>query len=246
MVKALNASIAKALGGDHCHSLDHLYRLPGTINLPNEAKVKKGRTTSLAKLVTFSGDRYGLDEFRYLHTNFASPQIAERCNFGDLRSVDLDGLPLQPWLKTLIKHGSLPDDPDRYASRSEALFAALVGLTRAGFSDQMILSVLLDPDNDISEKSLEKRDPFKWLVEQIEKVRRTIPRAAPYQVSQNGLLAVFVTKSGSPSSSLLTNFDARIVGEHIRDDGMTQTRHFVIEGELANGRKLDRRAITTH
>lgn len=47
----INKTLAANLGGDNCHSVDHLMRLPGTINVPNANKVAKGRVPTLAYVV---------------------------------------------------------------------------------------------------------------------------------------------------------------------------------------------------
>ena len=51
-VESVNRSIAQRFpGGDACHSIDHLMRLPGTVNYPNEKKRAAGRTPVLAKVI---------------------------------------------------------------------------------------------------------------------------------------------------------------------------------------------------
>jgi len=40
--RAINKALAAQFGGDNCHNLDRVMRLPGTINIPNEAKRKRG------------------------------------------------------------------------------------------------------------------------------------------------------------------------------------------------------------
>jgi len=47
----LNKILATNLNGDSCHSVDHLMRLPGTINVPTVNKLKKGRVPTLAYVV---------------------------------------------------------------------------------------------------------------------------------------------------------------------------------------------------
>jgi len=47
-----NRRLAQLLGGDHCHSVDHLMRLPWTINRPNAKKRAKGRVPSLAEVIS--------------------------------------------------------------------------------------------------------------------------------------------------------------------------------------------------
>lgn len=47
-----NLHIERAMGADKCHSIDHLMRLPFTLNRPDAKKLKKGRVLSLATVVT--------------------------------------------------------------------------------------------------------------------------------------------------------------------------------------------------
>lgn len=46
--ESINKSIAKHLGGDHCHNVDRIMRIPGTINIPNAKKQANGRISTLA------------------------------------------------------------------------------------------------------------------------------------------------------------------------------------------------------
>lgn len=50
-VESVNRSLSNRFGGDNCHSIDHLMRLPGTVNFPNAKKRNAGRTTSFAKVI---------------------------------------------------------------------------------------------------------------------------------------------------------------------------------------------------
>ena len=50
-VESVNWSLAERLGGDKCHNIDRLMRLPGTVNYPNAKKRVAGRTPSLAKVI---------------------------------------------------------------------------------------------------------------------------------------------------------------------------------------------------
>lgn len=47
-----NLRIERLMGGDKCHSIDHLMRLPFTINRPDAKKRAKGRVMALAEVVT--------------------------------------------------------------------------------------------------------------------------------------------------------------------------------------------------
>lgn len=50
-VEAVNRNISDRFGGDSCHSIEHLMRLPGTVNHPNAKKRAAGRTIALAKVI---------------------------------------------------------------------------------------------------------------------------------------------------------------------------------------------------
>ncbi|PHR93635.1 MAG: hypothetical protein COA69_03060 [Robiginitomaculum sp.] len=47
-IESTNKSIAVRLDGDHCHNVDRIMRIPGTINMPNAKKQASGRIPTLA------------------------------------------------------------------------------------------------------------------------------------------------------------------------------------------------------
>ncbi|MGZ2374078.1 hypothetical protein ACVI3U_001981 [Sinorhizobium medicae] len=49
--ECINMAIAHALGGDNCHNVDRLLRLPGTVNMPNAKKQATGRVPVLARII---------------------------------------------------------------------------------------------------------------------------------------------------------------------------------------------------
>jgi hypothetical protein len=56
--KNANRGLIEALGSDSTQSLDHVFRLPGTINWPNAAKRAAGRVPVVADDVLYSRDVY--------------------------------------------------------------------------------------------------------------------------------------------------------------------------------------------
>jgi len=63
-LEAYNRQLEIDLGGDHCHNIDRIMRLPGTINLPNAKKRAKGRGQYLATVIEAHWERrYTLDQF---------------------------------------------------------------------------------------------------------------------------------------------------------------------------------------
>ena len=52
------------LGGDSCHNIDRIMRLPGTINVPTKKKLEEGRKPALATVVEADWSRdYDLSAF---------------------------------------------------------------------------------------------------------------------------------------------------------------------------------------
>jgi hypothetical protein len=177
--EAYNRQLEIVLGGDHCWNIDRILRLPGTINIPDEKKRKRGRVEALAQLVELTEATYPLHDF----TPAAEVQ-ATRGNSalkvtisGNLpRLKDLDELPeaVTPRTRMLIVQGDDPDDLTRYGSKSEVMWAVTCELVRAGCEDDMIASVLLDPDFGISDHPLRQKRSMEYVARQIERAREEV------------------------------------------------------------------------
>lgn len=58
-IEAANIGIRDTFGGDDCHNIDRLLRVPGSVNYPNKAKRERGRVPCLASWVQDdTGQRY--------------------------------------------------------------------------------------------------------------------------------------------------------------------------------------------
>ena len=166
--KRYNMQLELRLGGDNCHDISRIMRLPGTMNRPNVKKRRKGRETVEAKTVHFDEDQsYPLSTFTAAQAVQTSASagfsggrstLAPKIDVGNVSRIgDLDELdtlgtkPLKGWVKVLINLGINPDDPTKFDSRSETLFCVCCELHRAGIPDEVIYSVITDPDFAISE-----------------------------------------------------------------------------------------------
>lgn len=49
-----NFTLGQELGGDNTQNVDRILRLPGTINVPDAGKLKKGRVPAVARIVSWS------------------------------------------------------------------------------------------------------------------------------------------------------------------------------------------------
>ena len=199
-VEGINRAIALKLEGDSCHDLCHLLRLPGTINVPGAKKRAKGRAPALAAVVEFDPTRvYPCTVFEVVvgkgnPSGLGPTRITAPAS---LRRLTMDELPSQVTERTkmLIVQGRDPDDPTKYPTRSEVLFAVVCELVRAGCDDETIYSVITDPDNGISTSVLDKRQlAEKYALRQIEQAREQAE--SPELVELNAKHAVIQSVGG--------------------------------------------------
>lgn len=169
-LEAYNRQIEIELGGDHCHNIDRIMRLPGTVNLPNKKKRSKGREPVPATL--FRGDwdrRYSLDDFVPAASVEGTAPAGTRDKVvisANLPQVDVDQLPVTADLRETIRNGAEPG-----GDRSAAVWHVTCELVKAGLSDDEIAAVLLDPDLRISEHVRDQRRSDTYVARQIGRAR---------------------------------------------------------------------------
>ena len=214
------AMIALLDGDKSCFSIDHVYRLPGTTNYASQEKLKKqsGRPAEREAEV-WSWTREPDGSLRtYVLADFA-PLVAIReesaprpranrearplANLDGGKGVGVDEL--RAWAEAnrttipdhtlaLVATGADPIDPQRYPSRSEALFRAVCDLVRADVPDEMIFGAITDPNNGISESVREQRGWQGYAQRQIENARAAC--ADPTLEEMNRLHAVLLQEGG--------------------------------------------------
>lgn len=181
--KRYNVQLETLFGGDNCHNIDRILRLPGTINIPDARKLKKGRVATLASIVEVHAERvYNLRQFT------AAPAVQARAvaGFGSGETVKVSGnvqrlgdvSELDQWdvpdrVRVVIVQGRHPDEPKQGDnSRSAWVFDCVCNLVRCEVPDDVIFSILMDPDFGISESVLEmKSNAAKYAVRQIERAK---------------------------------------------------------------------------
>lgn len=141
-VEAINRSIASHWGGDNCHNIDRLLRLPGTVNHPNKKKLERGCVAVMAKLVSLRPD--GLYALEVLEREFpltaalsvpARASVAVPDEIVLLTSADLlrgDTAKLSMMLDQPDKHFSIKD-------RSAWVYGIACQMADDGYSDDEIL-----------------------------------------------------------------------------------------------------------
>jgi hypothetical protein len=183
--KRFNQQLEVVFGGDNCHNIDRIMRLPGTINLPDERKRKKGRVPIETSVVYYDEEAvYDTGEFQQ------APLIQTGGGFGETEAdvdvthniefiTDLDQL--NEWdvpdrVKIIIAQGRDPDKrKPKDDSRSAWVIDVCCQLSRAGVPDQMIFAMLMDPGWGISESILEnKQNAEKYAIRQIQRAKEFV------------------------------------------------------------------------
>lgn len=185
--KLYNQFLELAFGADHCHNIDRIMRIPGTVNIPDAKKLKKGRTRALATLVSFSPElAYPIEDFRK-----AAGPVAPRGTIGkedqipytkgaSIVSVDeLDEWGVPDNIKIAIAQGSVPGENVGDGSRSAWLFHVCCQLLRRRVPKATVYSVITDPSFGISESVLEKRSTAeRYALRQIARAEEEIEEPA--------------------------------------------------------------------
>jgi P4 family phage/plasmid primase-like protien len=179
---AYNLEIRNRLGGDSCQSIDHLLRLPGTVNWPDEKKRRRGQAPTLATLeVAALEAAYELRDFPtppHDHAGQDRSNSRPRVAAAHVRVVgSIDALPdsVPDTLKQIVLHGHDPGEPSRFPSRSHAVWFVTNGLLRCGLDDASILGVLLNPAFGISAHVLDQPQSEKYAARQVRRAREGPP-----------------------------------------------------------------------
>lgn len=179
-LEAYNVQLERLFNADACHNIDRVMRLPGTINIPNAKKLKKGRVKALAQVLSFTDADYPLSMFTAAPSIQSSsdgglstrPRLVISGNVPRLTDPsDLDQWQVPDHVKMLIVQGNDPDDATKYASRSAVLFRVCCEMVRCGVPDEVIYSVITDQDFGIAVSVLDKPRPEKYALRQIEQAK---------------------------------------------------------------------------
>lgn len=163
-----NKRLEQIFGGDHCFNVDRIARLPGTINIPNPQKRKKGRVEVEAQLLELNDLSYDISDFRKAAGVQSSGSMMDGGG-GTSEHLDIPGNieriqdlnELDEWsvpdrVKIIIAQGHHPDQPkEKDNSRSSWVFDCACSLVRCNVPDAVIYSILTDPGWGISQSVLE-------------------------------------------------------------------------------------------
>lgn len=157
-----NIQVEVLYRADRCHNVDRIMRLPGTLNRPDARKRKKGRSLALAELVEWHDDRvYPLSTFKQAPLvqsagkGFDAPTPIDVS--GNVRRISsVDELPAS--VPAAVKEAIVSGVVEEFGGdRSKCLWWVCCELVRADVSDEVIYSVITDPEWGISASVLDKR-----------------------------------------------------------------------------------------
>lgn len=182
-IARFNKQLEIELGGDACSNIDRIMRLPDTMNLPGAKKVERGRTPTVAEVYSFDQkSSYPLSRFSPAPAMQIGGVSSESipmptANVTRLDSVDdLDKWKVPDRCKVIIVQGFDPDTPkEGDNSRSAWLFDAVCQLVRSGVPDEVIFSVITDPDFGISSSVRDKHpNSTKYAMRQILRAKEEV------------------------------------------------------------------------
>ncbi len=173
--KLWNLQLELQYDADHCHNVDRILRLPGTVNWPGAKKAAKGRTPQVAKVEIHNEVAYDLSQFvkaALAQTTDTGKSTGTVKVSGNVQRLDsLDGLPVGPLCRTVIAKGCDPDEPNKWSSRSEPLWWVICEMVRADVEVDTIYSIITDPDWSISGHVLDQSRPHDYAIRQIERAK---------------------------------------------------------------------------
>ena len=174
-----NKQLELLFGGDSCSNVDRIMRLPGTMNIPNQRKVAKGRVPVEAAVLEFRDTTYPISTFAQaadVGRTGEAVDVEISGNIQRLTSIDdLDQWNVPDRVKVICVQGRDPEEPkEGDDSRSAWLFDGVCNLVRCGVPDQVVYSVITDPGFKIAESVLEASNSDRYAKKQIKSAKEAV------------------------------------------------------------------------
>lgn len=227
--KLYNMQLERVFKGDKCHNIDRIMRLPYTMNIPNAAKVKKGRKPVVADLLELEPETvYELSDFLKAQkvsekgggtVSGVAPKLEISGNIPRIEDVE----ELSKWnvperTKVLIVQGTETDEEiiakktkeGKDVSRSAWLLEVVCSLVRCEVPNDIIYSIITDKNFAISDSVYAQKDVDRYAKRQIERALdfAVDPDLAKFNeeycfIEQFGNKARVVSRSKHPVSGIM-------------------------------------------
>lgn len=163
----LNRALAQRLGGDKCHNIDRVARVPFTRN---------SKTGAIAKVIREVDGEVAPEALPHYAPDVSQTRVtSSELEVGAcLASLDdLDRWNVDSRLRRVIEHGRDPENPKQGDdSRSAWVWDCVLGLMRHGVPEETILAILLDRRWGVSESIYDSsRAARDNAVRQVERAR---------------------------------------------------------------------------
>ncbi|MCC6676412.1 MAG: hypothetical protein IT436_04650 [Phycisphaerales bacterium] len=188
-----NRALAAEFEGDDCSDVSRLLRWAGSVNWPSKTKRARGYEPRLSRLVEHRSERvYRLDELPQARPLAEAAQsvcpAAGSSEVAPIRVESVAGLPISESAQVVIANGADPDNPERFKSRSEAVWyvacefaRAMVKATTAAdrsLIEAQGLGVLTDREWPISAHVFDQKSPERYARSQIRKALKEAAKEA--------------------------------------------------------------------
>lgn len=246
--EAYNRGLERVLDADNCHNVDRICRLPGTINLPDDGKRKRGREAAASSIVWLEDGAHALRDFMPVYDDAqragsgrerVGTAKADRPDVVKLNDpAELEKWLVPPWARAVIVEGTDPTDPDRWGGdRSAAQWAVTCELARRKVPPGLIVGILTDKTWGISAHVLDQKRSLEYAWKQVEKaIGLAETEGEPFEVDKHGLpypnqrnIRLALTKMGVrvrydrfADRAALNGLDG--FGPHLSDAALTRMR----------------------
>jgi hypothetical protein len=143
----VNRWLERKLGGDHCHDICRVMRLPFTVNYGDADKLAQGYVPALAHVVQADWNlRYDIEDLLAAAEKDGGKKEEEEVAVPDHPALRKLRLEISAKCRLLIITGK-----HKSGDRSDGVYAVVCELVRCGYRDELIETILLDPTLGISE-----------------------------------------------------------------------------------------------
>lgn len=178
-IEYINQQIRDYCDADHCWNIDRIMRLPGSVNWPDAKKRARGRVPSLAKFAM--PDDGTVYEPHVLSAGFPPAKVTSGGNSeGVAVAMPANVEPLTPddlGLSSLDPIRMAISEPPGRDRSGDGVAAARL-MANAGYSDEQIVGVLLNPANAVAAHYMGQRDPKRAAARTLQLVRADAPPEA--------------------------------------------------------------------
>lgn len=196
-IEGINQQVRTMFSADACFNIDRLFRVPGSVNWPSPTKEARGRKAAMATMAREdTGECYDPETLRAFFPPAEHGETAARARgavaIGDVSLTTPTEIGMTPFCRAR-KAVERPSGSDR----SHDVHHAACELVRAGYDDNVIAGLLLNPANAVSAHVLDQSDPMRSVRRAISAARGEEPDTLVVPDETRRAVASLSTGNGS-------------------------------------------------